>query len=94
MNPVPENDVAMRGFGLESIIVQRADLVYRQEFRKAEIENGLHAAVAEILRHLGFGMVIDLRIPGYLLLLPLGRSLQGISALGAPMRMHVDDFHA
>jgi hypothetical protein len=57
VDPVPENNVAVRAFGFECVIVKRAHLFDRAEFRKPEIQDRLDAVVAEVLRHLSFGMI-------------------------------------
>ena len=81
----------MRALGLERVVVQRAHLVQRAELGKPEIEDRLHVAGTEVLRHLGFGVVAGLRAPGRALLRKLGLGLQHIAAPRAPMGMNVDD---
>ena len=83
----------MRALGGEGIIVQALHLVERQEFGEAEIEDDAHIVGAKILRHLVLGLVVGIRMPGRALLREFGRGLQHIAALGAPMRVHIDDFH-
>ena len=93
VDPVAEDDVAMGALGLEGVVVQRAHLLERAVLGVAEIEDRPHAAVAEVGRHLGLGVVARLRVPGRALLRELLLGLQRIAAPRAPVRMDVDDLH-
>ena len=78
---------------LEGVVVQRAHLLERAVLGVAQIEDGPHAAVAEVGRHLGLGVVARLRVPGGSLLRQLLLGLQRIAAARSPVRMDVDDLH-
>ena len=93
MDPVSEDDVAVCCLGLEGVIVQRAHLLERTVLGVTQIEDGPHAAGAEVGRHLGLGVIARLRVPGRALLGELLLRLQRIAAPRSPVRMDVDDLH-
>ena len=93
MDPVPQDDVTVCCLGLEGVVVQRAHLLERTILGVTEIEDGPHAAGAEVGRHLGLGVVARLRVPGRALLGQLLVRLQRIAAPRSPVRMDVDDLH-
>ncbi len=61
--------------------------------RGAEIENDADVVGAEVRRHFVLGLVVRIGMPGGALLGELFGRLQHIAAPGAPVRVHIDDFH-
>ncbi len=90
----PKIDVGMPRLHVERVVVISAHLVERQILGEAEIEDDLDALGAEIIRHLLFGVVARLGIPHLLLQRQLRLGAQRIAALGAPVRMDVEDIHS
>src|SRR5580704_4336529 len=93
VDPVPENDIAVRALGVEGVVVQRPRLLERPVFGEAEIKDGAHGVGAKMRRHLALAMIGGLRVPGGALLGEFRFGLQRVAASRAPMRMQVDDLH-
>ena len=90
MNPIADDYVRVSLLDGKAVIVNLTNLIQRQIFGVAKIQDYPHASAAKILCHLGFRAIFGLGAPSAFLLRKLCLGLQRIAAPSTPMRVNVD----
>ena len=92
--PVAEDRVAVPARDVEAVVVDLPDLVeIVHPEGQSEVEHGAHVVPAERVGHLLLGFELGGGAPDPFLAGALDRVLEDVAALGAPMRMAVEDPH-
>src|SRR5205823_3234150 len=94
LQPVTEDDVAVRTLHGECVIVVLADFSNRQEFREREIEHHPRVVAAKVIGHLVLRDEGCARLPDLFLLRELGFGAEDVAAPGAPVGMAIEYPHA
>ena len=80
VDPVAEDDIPVRDFRFERVVVQRPHFIERAILGIAEVEDRADVRLAEIVCHFVLGVIARLGVPGVAL---LGQFLFGLQRIAA-----------